>query len=118
MVLAPRLRISVDVGCSQHSVAVGLSNGELLEEFEIVHRPEGFSKFFERIERQHRRYPGEVSVAMEGYNGHARPLDTLVCERGWRLFNVNNLKLARFKQVFPAARRHEGCSPAPLATEG
>jgi len=33
MVLAPRLRISVDVGCSQHSVAVGLSNGELLEFF-------------------------------------------------------------------------------------
>jgi transposase len=107
MVLAPRLRISVDVGCSQHSVAVGLSNGELLEEFEIVHRPEGFSKFFERIERQHRRYPGEVSVAMEGYNGHARPLDTLVCERGWRLFNVNNLKLARFKQVFPAAAKSD-----------
>lgn len=107
MVLVPELRISVDVGCRQHRVAVGLSNGELLEEFEFAHRPEGFSKFFERIERQHRRYPGEVSVAMEGYNGHARPLDTLVCERGWRLFNVDNLKLARFKQVFPAAAKSD-----------
>lgn len=107
MLLPPELRVSVDVGCSQHSVAIGLSNGELLEEFEIAHRPEGFNKFFERIERQQRRYPGQVSVAMEGYNGHARPLDTLVCERGWRLLNVNNLKLARFKQIFPAAAKSD-----------
>jgi hypothetical protein len=42
---------------------------------------------------------------MEGYNGHARPLDTLVREHQWRLLNVNNLKLARFKQVFPAAAK-------------
>ncbi len=39
---------------------------------------------------------------MEGYNGHIRPLDSLVQARGWRLFNVNNLKLARFKEIFPA----------------
>ena len=45
---------------------------------------------------------GEVSVAMEGYNGWARPLDTLVRARGYRLFSINNLKLARFKEIFPA----------------
>ena len=41
---------------------------------------------------------------MEGYNGPARPLDTWIGERGWRL-NVNHLKLARFKQMFPAAAK-------------
>jgi hypothetical protein len=86
-------------------VAVGLTSGELLEEFDIDHRPEGFADFFNRIERHQRRYPGPVAVAMEGYNGHARPLDTLVREHQWRLLNVNNLKLARFKQVFPAAAK-------------
>ena len=40
---------------------------------------------------------------MEGYNGHARPLDSLVRARDWRLFNVNNVHLARFKEIFPAA---------------
>jgi hypothetical protein len=105
MVLRPELRVSVDVGCHRHSVAVGLTNGELLEEFDIDHRPEGFADFFSRIERHQRRYPGPVAVAMEGYNGHARPLDTLVRERQWRLLNINNLKLARFKQVFPAAAK-------------
>ena len=49
MVLRPELRVSVDVGCHRHSEAVGLTSGELLEEFDIDHRPEGFADFFSRI---------------------------------------------------------------------
>jgi len=37
------------------SVAVGLSTGELLEEFDIDHRPEGFVELFSRVERDERR---------------------------------------------------------------
>ncbi len=48
-----------------------------------------------------------VAVAKEGYNGWARPLDTLVCSRGYRLFNINNPKLARFKEIFPAATKSD-----------
>jgi transposase len=36
------------------------------------------------------------------YNGWARPLDQMILARGWRLYNVNNLKLARYKEIFPA----------------
>jgi transposase len=105
MLVPPKVHVSVDIGCHRHSVAIGLSSGELLEEFDIAHRPEGFTDFFNRIERHHRRFRGGVVVGMEGYNGHARPLDTLIGERGWQLLNVNNLKLARFKEVFPAAAK-------------
>ena len=35
------------------------------------------------------------------------PLDSLVKARGWQLFNVNNLKLARFKEIFPAAAKSD-----------
>ena len=94
--------VSMDVGCRSHRVAIGLDNGEVLEEFDLAHRPEGFEMFFTRVERYRHRYGGEVSVAMEGYNGWARPLDTLVRSHGYRLFNINNLKLARFKEIFPA----------------
>ena len=45
------IRVSVDVGYRRHSVAIGLPSGEVLEEFEIAHRPEGFAEFFARIER-------------------------------------------------------------------
>ena len=44
---------------------------------------------------------------MEGFNGYARPLDTLVRGRNYRLFNVNNMKLARFKEIFPGAAKND-----------
>lgn len=37
---------------------------------------------------------------MESYNGYARPIDKLVLAKGYRLFNVNNNKLAQFKRIF------------------
>jgi hypothetical protein len=48
-----------------------------------------------------------VAVAMEGFNGCARPLDTMVRRRGYRLYNINNLKLARFKEIFPGAAKSD-----------
>ena len=103
--LSLELRIGVDVGCCSHNVAIGLSTGEILEEFAISHEPEGFRQFFSRIEKHERKLGYPVAVAMEGYNGYARPLDTLVRARDWRLFNINNLKLARFKEIFPGAAK-------------
>lgn len=107
MNLSLELRVSVDVGCHSHNVAIGLSTGEILDEFSIVHEPEGFRQFFSRIEKQERKFACPVSVAMEGFNGYARPLDTLVRARDYRLFNINNLKLARFKEIFPGAAKSD-----------
>jgi transposase len=99
------IRVSIDVGCYQHSVAVGLSTGELIDEFEIDHNQQGFDRFFDKIHDIESRYLAPVSVAMEGYNGWARPLDQHILSRGYTLFNINNLKLARFKEVFPSAAK-------------
>lgn len=101
------LRVSVDVGYRRHSVAMGLSSGEVLEEFEIDHRIEGFQEFFSRIEKHRKTRNCPVAVAMEGYNGYARPLDSMVRERGYRLYNLNNLKFARFKEIFPGAAKSD-----------
>ncbi len=102
-----QLRVGVDVGSQCHSVAVGLSDGRLLDEFEIPHTAAGFREFFSRIEGHAKRHPYPIAVAMEGYNGHVRPLDSMVLARGWQLFNVNNLKLARFKEIFPAPAKSD-----------
>jgi len=99
------VRVSVDIGYRQHSVAIGLSDGQLVDEFDIQHDLGGFNQFFHHIESVQSRHGGRVSVAMEGFNGFARPLDRLVQERGYRLLNINNLKLARFKEIFPAAAK-------------
>jgi len=97
------IRVGIDVGSESHTVAIASPEGEFLDEFAISHSREGFDEFFARVESKSNGTP--VTVAMEGYGGHARPLDGLIMERGYKLLNVNNLKLARFREVFPAPSR-------------
>jgi transposase len=105
--VGPQLQVAVDVGCQRHRVAVGDVAGQLFEEFDIEHTKAGLADFFTRIERHQARMGWPVAVAMEGYNGWARPLDRQVLARGWRLYNVNNLKLARYKEIFPAPSKSD-----------
>jgi len=97
----PMIRVGVDVGCKTHQVGIAGPDGTILEEFSIPHTQDGFREFFRRIEHYRRKLGLPVAVAMEGYNGHARPLDRMIVEKGYRLYNVNNLKLARFREIFP-----------------
>jgi len=101
----PHLCVGIDVGCRAHRVGIAHPDGSILEEFDISHSDAGFQEFFRRVEERRQQLSLPVAVAMEGYNGYARPLDRLVQEKGYRLFNVNNLKLARFKEVFPGAAK-------------
>ena len=98
----PTIRVAIDVGSKSHRVGVGLSEGQVLEGFSIAHNQKGFEYFFGRVELHRQRLERPVEVAMEGYNGWARPLDQQIQQRGYKLLNVNNLKLARFKEIFPA----------------
>jgi transposase len=98
--MEPQIRVGIDVGSKKHRVGIASPEGVLLEEFSIPHCRQGFERFFERVEYHRRGLP--VAVAMEGYGGHARPLDKEILRRGYKLLNVNNLKLARFREVFPA----------------
>jgi len=101
----PQIRVGIDVGCKAHRVGIANPDGKILEEFDISHTDVGFQDFFRRIEHHKQKLDLPVAVAMEGFNGYARPLDRLIQERGYTLYNVNNLKLARFKEVFPGAAK-------------
>jgi transposase len=99
------LNIGIDVGSVNHAIAISDDQGNILQEFEISHTSQGFTSFFKTIEKISHSHRATVSIAMEGYNGWARPLDGLIQERGYRLYNVNNVKLARFKEIFPGAAK-------------
>jgi hypothetical protein len=72
---ANTLRVGIDVGSKRHRVAVGLPSGELIDGFDVDHHQIGFAKFFRRIDALEVKDRLAVTVAMEGYNGWARPLD-------------------------------------------
>lgn len=97
-----QLHVAIDVGSQRHRVAIGWEEGEPIEEFDCAHTPAGLSDFFTRIRKHEDSHHAEVCVAMEGYGGYARPLDSQILAQGWRLYAINNLKFARFKEIFPA----------------
>lgn len=98
------LQVAIDIGSRVHRVAVGDVEGHILDQFDVQHTARGMDMFFDRIASLAQ---GAVAVAMEGFNGWARPLDRLILAHGWKLFNVNNLKLARYKEIFPAPAKSD-----------
>ena len=97
-----QLHVAIDVGSQQHRVAIGWDEGNPIEEFDCPHTSAGLSDFFNRIRKHEEIHHAEVCVAMEGFGGYARPLDSQILAQGWRLYAINNLKFARFKEIFPA----------------
>jgi len=99
------LQIGIDVGSINHAVAISDGFGNILNEFEITHTKKGFDYFFKIVEDEANKRESTIIIAMEGYNGWARPFDSLILKKGYKLYNVNNVKLARFKEIFPAAAK-------------
>ena len=70
------------------------------KEFGISHTASGFQSLFSEINHYESTLKCPVVIGMEGLNGYARPLDQLIQQKGYTLYNINNLKLARFKELF------------------
>ena len=105
--LPKELQIGIDIGSVNHSVAIGDGYGNPIQQFEIEHNTKGFNKLISIIDKEAKERDAIVHVAMEGYNGWARPLDSILLEKGYKLYNVNNVKLARFKEIFPAPQKSD-----------
>jgi len=82
------LEIGIDVGSLNHAVAVSDGLGNILKEFEITHTQKGFDYFFKMIESEADKRDASITIAMEGYNGWARPFDSLILQKGYKLYKV------------------------------
>ena len=74
--IIPEIRVAIDIGSRCHRVAIGTSEGQVLEEFDLAHTALVFQDFSRRVMVHARHWKRPVVVAMEGFNGHARPLDS------------------------------------------
>ena len=73
----------------------------------ISHKIDEFTKsinLFRKIEKKER---GKLSFALEGKNGHSNPLDRILLNKGFTLYNVDNLKLKRFREAFAGEWRDD-----------
>ena len=83
------IRVCMDVGSAEHYIAIGLASGERIQDIVLKHETREISKFFGRIEKIRQKYNLPVVFAMEGYNGHVRPIDKQILEKGYRLWGTD-----------------------------
>ena len=102
-----RLSGGIDVGSASHHIIILDEEDNVLYNKKISHRINEFTeniKLFRKIEKKE---GGKLSFALEGKNGHSAPLDRILLDEGFTLYNVDNLKLKRFREAFAGEWRDD-----------
>ncbi len=102
-----KLLAGIDVGSEQHHVIIMDDKERILFDREIEQKYSDFHEAIEEFREIETKGKVTIEFAMEGKNGYGSPFDRLLIENGFRLYNVDNLKLKRFKDVFGAEWRND-----------
>ena len=102
-----RLFGGIDVGSEWHHVVIMDDKEKILFDREIKQKYSDFHEAVEEFKEIEAKEKLVIEFAMEGKNGYGTPFDRLLIENGFRLYNVDNLKLRRFKDVFGAEWRND-----------
>jgi transposase len=102
-----RLSGGIDIGCESHHIIILDEEDNFLYNQKVAHKLNEFTeniKLFKQIEKKE---GGKISFALEGKNGYSNPLDRILLAQGFTLYNVDNLKLKRFREAFAGEWRDD-----------
>lgn len=102
-----KLSGGIDIGSEQHHVIIINDEEKVLYDRKVAHKMSGFHKAIEEFGEIEAREEMKISFAIEGKNGYGSPFDRILIERGFTLYNVDNLKLRKFREVFGAEWRND-----------
>lgn len=97
----------IDIGSEHHHVIIMNDEERILYDQRIAHRFSEFHRAVKEFKELEKRERGGISFAIEGKNGYGAPFDRILIENGFTLYNVDNLKLKRFRDVFGAEWRND-----------
>ncbi|TAL22806.1 MAG: hypothetical protein EPN94_10455, partial [Nitrospirae bacterium] len=97
----------IDIGSENHHVIIMDAAGKILCDRKVAHRFSGFREAIGEFKGIEEQQQGEITFAIEGKNGYGAPFDRMLIESGFKLYNVDNLKLRRFRDVFGAEWRND-----------
>lgn len=97
----------IDIGSEQHQVIILNEEDKVLYDRKVAHRFSEFHQAIKEFREIEAREKGVITFAIEGKNGYGSPLDRVLIENGFTLYNVDNLKLKRFREVFGAEWRND-----------
>ena len=102
-----RLSGGIDIGSAFHHITILDEEDHILYNQKVSHQLNEFTesiKLFKKIEKKEK---GEISFALEGKNGYSAPLDRMLLNKGFTLYNVDNFKLKRFREAFAGEWRDD-----------
>jgi len=102
-----RLSGGIDVGSESHHILILDDEDNVLYNQKVAHKLNEFTeniKLFKQIEKKE---GGKISFALEGKNGYSNPLDRILLDQGFTLYNVDNFKLKRFREAFAGEWRDD-----------
>jgi len=102
-----RLSGGIDVGSESHHVTILDEEDNVLYNKKISHKINEFAESINLFRKIEKKEKGEISFALEGKNGYGAPFDQLLINQGFTLYNVDNLKLKRFRQAFAGEWRDD-----------
>ncbi|KRT65625.1 MAG: transposase IS116/IS110/IS902 family protein [Candidatus Dadabacteria bacterium CSP1-2] len=97
----------IDIGSESHHVIIMDDTGEVLYDRKVAHQFSEFHKVIGEFKGIEEREQGVIAFAIEGKNGYGAPFDRILIENGFKLYNVDNLKLRRFRDVFGSEWRND-----------
>ena len=95
-----RLSGGIDVGSASHHITILDEEDHILFNQKVSHKLDEFTESIKQFKKIEEKEKGEISFAMEGKNGYSSPLDRLLLDQGFTLYNIDNLKLKRFREAF------------------
>ena len=97
----------IDVGSESHHVIILAGDGKVLYDRTVMHSFREFRDVIGKFRELEEKEQGEIAFAIEGKNGYGAPFDRILLESGFKLYNMDNLKLRRFRDVFGAEWRND-----------
>lgn len=97
----------IDIGSENHHVIIMDDTGQVLYDRKVAHRFSEFREVIGEFRGIATSQQGEITFAIEGKNGYGAPFDRMLIDSGFKLYNVDNLKLRRFRDVFGAEWRND-----------
>jgi len=103
-----RLSGGIDVGSVSHHITILDEEDHVLYNKKVSHKLNEFTETIKQFKRIEKKEKGEISFALEGKNGYSAPFDRILIDQGFTLYNVDNLKLKRFREAFAGEWRDDG----------
>jgi len=102
-----RLSGGIDIGCESHHIIILDEEDNVLYNQKVAHKLNEFAESIKLFKQIEKKEGGKLSFALEGKNGYSASFDRILLDQGFTLYNVDNLKLKRFREAFAGEWRDD-----------